>query len=211
MGRDSRRRRRRSHTRSGRREKYRGSHLVRARALCPSVPFVPALSAKHPSTTASVRPPERLGYWTGTDPSTLPSLAQPHPTSRLYQRGLNRKRGRLQAVLEGGVLGAFQPAVSSPFNAAISPTSPVRSRAMSLVTSFGLAFPFLPARDSSVAKSRPLIQGIFQHLQGTEYSLGVAVCLYLSLRVLAIYLPVLPEVVEGFMGDDPHQSFILVS
>jgi hypothetical protein len=44
--------------------------------------------------------------------STLPSLAQTHPTSRLYQRGLDRSVRVLQAVLEGGVLGFFEPSSS---------------------------------------------------------------------------------------------------
>src|SRR5918998_1279874 len=50
---------------------------------------------------------------------------------------------------------------------------------------------------------------LLQHLECTEYSLCIPVCLYLY--VLTIYLPGPPEVVEGFMGDDPHESFILVS
>jgi hypothetical protein len=41
--------------------------------------------------------------------STLPSLVHPHPTSRLYQRRLDRGVRVLQAMLEGGVLGAFEP------------------------------------------------------------------------------------------------------
>jgi hypothetical protein len=67
-----------------------------------------------------------------------------HPTSRLYQRRLDRGVGVLQTVLEGSVLGAFEPVGSFPFNAAISPTSSVRSRTMSLVTSFGSCGPIPP-------------------------------------------------------------------
>ena len=98
---------------------------------------------------------------------------------------------------------------ASPFNAAISPTSPVRSRAMSLNTSFGLALHSSSAPCSSVAKLVRSIQGTLPAPGRHGVLPHVAVCLYLY--VLAIYLPGPPEVVEGFMGDDPHESFILVS
>jgi hypothetical protein len=81
---------------------------------------------------------------------------------------------------------------------------------MSLVTFFGSCGPIPPMLRALRYRSwSALSRVLLQHLEGTEYSLGVAVCLYLY--ALTIYLPGPPEVVEGFMGDDPHESFILVS
>ena len=64
-------------------------------------------------------------------------LVHPHTPTRLYQRSLCRRMRSLQAVPEAAYSGSMSQWVASPFKAASSPTSAERSRAVSLVTSFG--------------------------------------------------------------------------
>jgi hypothetical protein len=68
-------------------------------------------------------------------------LVQPHPPPRLHQRCLCRCVRGLQRAPEGGVLGAGEPVGSVTLQCRELPTRPERSRAVSLVTSFGSCGP----------------------------------------------------------------------
>ena len=64
-------------------------------------------------------------------------LVQPHAPPRLHQRSLSRHVGDSTRCRRAAYSGSVSQCVASPFNAASSHTSAEKSRAVSLVTSFG--------------------------------------------------------------------------
>ena len=66
-----------------------------------------------------------------------PLLVYPHPAPSLYEGCLERSVGVFQAVLEDGILWIGEPVIGVCLQGGELPARPERSRAVSLVTSFG--------------------------------------------------------------------------
>jgi hypothetical protein len=79
----------------------------------------------------------------GIPASSLPPslLVYPHPPTRLHQRSLHRRVGASSRWRRVAYSGSVSQWVASPFNAASSPTSAERSRAVSPTTSLGACGP----------------------------------------------------------------------
>jgi hypothetical protein len=102
-------------------------------------------------------------------------LVQPHPPACLHHRSLSRRVRSLQAVPQGGVLRTGEPVVdASALRAASSPTSPERSRVVSLVTSFGSCGPIyeLPSMRLHQDRESEGFRGLFSRPGGVSLRIG---------------------------------------